>query len=415
MKIINYKDLDANYFAYSRLDEMPSVRAMLADVRQNGDKAVRKYAMQFDALGDDVPFELSREKIRAAYAQVEPATLDALKTAAKNIRTFAQKQMDSMKEFEMEENGQVLGQKIVPLQRAGCYVPGGRYPLPSSALMGVIPAKVAGVKEVIVCSPKIKAVTIVAADLAGADRIFNLGGVQAIGAMAYGTVSVPQVDKITGPGNQYVTAAKKEVYGAVGIDFVAGPSEVMVIADETADASFIAADLLAQAEHDTAARADLLTTSNKLAAEVNAEIDKQLAALSTRETAKLALGNGRIVVVDTMAQAAEIANKRAPEHLELQGKKAEALVPQLYNYGSLFIGPWCAEVFGDYCSGTNHTLPTNGAARYTGGLSVKDYVKVLTYQKASKEVAQKLVPIASEIARVEGLMGHKNAADVRGK
>ena len=413
MKIIDYKNLNASFFTYARLDELPSVRTMLADVRQNGDNAVRRYAVQFDGLGENEPFELTREQIQDAYSQVEPATLKALKAAAERIRSFAKKQMDSMKEFEVEEDGAMLGQRIVPLQSVGCYVPGGRYPLPSSALMGVIPAKVAGVKEVLVCSPKIKPVTIVAADLAGADRIFNLGGIQAIGAMAYGTASVPKVDKITGPGNQYVTAAKKEVYGEVGIDFVAGPSEVMVIADESANAAFIAADLLAQAEHDPKARADLLTTSKTLAEKVNAEVERQLAVLSTKEVAKMAMANSSIVVVETLAQAVEIANRRAPEHLELQGQKAEVLAPQLYNYGSLFIGPFCAEVFGDYCSGTNHTLPTNGAARYTGGLSVKDYVKVLTYQRASERAAKRLVPIASELARVEGLAAHKAAADRR--
>ncbi|VVB56953.1 Histidinol dehydrogenase [uncultured archaeon] len=415
MKRVEYSKLEASFFQYARLDEMPSVRAMLEDVRKNGDKAVRKYAIQFDGLEENEPFELTREQIRSAYAQVEPATLEALKTAARRIRSFAQKQMDSMKEFESEEEGLMLGQKIVPLGRVGCYVPGGRYPLPSTALMTAIPAKVAGVKEVIVCSPKIKAATIVAADLAGADRIFNLGGVQAVGAMAYGTASVPRVDKIVGPGNQYVTAAKKNVYGEVGIDFIAGPSEVMVVADETADAAFVAADMLAQAEHDTAARADLITDSKALAEKVAAELQRQLSVLPTREVAEKALQNGCIVLVDSMEQAVEIADRRAPEHLELQGKKAEKLALQFSNYGSLFIGPWCAEVFGDYCSGTNHTLPTNGAARYTGGLSVKDYVKVLTYQKAGEKGAKKLAPVASELARVEGLFGHKNAADVRAR
>ncbi len=413
MKLVTYNDLDSKFFEYTRLDDLPGVKPILDDVRRNGDKAVLKYSRQFDGL-ESKTLEVSKEEIRQAYEQVDPKTLDALKSAAANIRSFAKKQMESMKEFESEEDGVVLGQRIVPLQRVGCYVPGGRYPLPSSALMGVIPAKVAGVKEVIVCSPKIKPVTIVAADLAGADHIFSVGGIQAIGAMAYGTTTVPRVDKIVGPGNQYVTAAKKEVYGEVGIDFVAGPSEVMVIADEKADAVFIAADLLAQAEHDPQARADLLTTSKKLADEVNAEVDKQLANLSTRDVAKMAMANGTIVVVDTLEQAVEIANRRAPEHLELQVEKPQALVPQLYNYGSLFVGSWCAEVFGDYCSGTNHTLPTNGAARYSGGLSVKDYVKVLTYQQLSKEAARRLVPIASQLAGVEGLMGHKKAADIRG-
>ena len=279
--------------------------------------------------------------------------------------------------------------------------------------MCIIPAKIAGVKEIKVCSPNIKPITIVAADLAGADNIFNIGGVQAIGAMAYGTKTVPKVDKIVGPGNKYVTAAKKEVYGIVGIDFIAGPSEVLVISDETGNAEFIAADLLAQAEHDPNARSDLITISEELAEEVNKEISTQLNELKTKDIAEKSLGNSRIIIVKNLNEAVDISNKRAPEHLELQVRNSEKIVPQLINYGSLFIGKYSAEVFGDYCSGTNHTLTTNGAAKYTGGLSVKDFVKILTFQEITKEGSEEMVKIASKIAEVEGLDAHKKAADIR--
>jgi histidinol dehydrogenase len=280
--------------------------------------------------------------------------------------------------------------------------------------MTVIPAKVAGVKEIIICSPKISNITIVAADIAGADRIFNVGGVQAIGAMAYGTESIPKVDKIVGPGNQYVAAAKKEVYGLVGIDFIAGPSEVLIIADDTGKPDFIAADLLAQAEHDPGSRAEVITFDRKVAEKIILSLDEQLSNLKTKDIAKESIEkNGAIIIVDSMEEAVKIANKRAPEHLELQIKNPETIIPNLNNYGSLFIGGYSAEVFGDYCSGPNHTLPTNGCARYTGGLSVKEYVKVLTFQKVTKEASKDLIKAASKLAEVEGLYAHKNAADIR--
>jgi histidinol dehydrogenase len=356
---------------------------------------------------------LSKEQIKAAYERVDKKTLFLLKKAAENIRFFAEKQLEQFKNFETEKNSMILGQKVIPLRRVGCYVPGGRYPLPSSALMSVIPAKVAGVKEVIVCSPKITPVTIVAADIAGADRIFCIGGIQAIGAMAYGTESVPQVDKIVGPGNKYVTAAKKEVYGIVGIDFIAGPSEVLIIADETGNPEFIAADLLAQAEHDPNARADLITTSKELAKNVNEQIKIQLAKLKTKEVAELALKNGRIVIADNLDVAVSTANRRAPEHLEIQMKNPEEIIEKLCNYGSLFIGENTAEVFGDYCSGTNHVLPTNGAARYTGGLSVKDFVKIVTFQRFKGKIPKEMIQVASGLAEIEGLDAHRNAVDIR--
>ena len=412
MKIINYTELDKSFYAYAETEELEVVKELLQDIKKNGDKAVLKYTEKFDKQKLK-NLELSNEQVKAAYEKVDKKTLSLLKKAAENIRFFAEKQFEQLKNFETEKNDVILGQKVIPLKRVGCYVPGGRYPLPSSALMSIIPAKVAGVKEVIVCSPKITPVIIVAADIAGADRIFCIGGIQAIGAMAYGTESVPQVDKIVGPGNKYVTTAKKEVYGIVGIDFIAGPSEVLIIADETGNPEFIAADLLAQAEHDPNARTDLITTSKELAKNVNERIKIQLAKLKTKEVAELALKNGRIIIADSLERAVSIANGRAPEHLEIQVRNSEKIIEKLCNYGSLFIGENTAEVFGDYCSGTNHVLPTNGAARYTGGLSVKDFVKIVTFQRFTGKISKEMIQVASGLAEIEGLEAHRNAADIR--
>jgi histidinol dehydrogenase len=412
MKIINAERLTKKYYDYLELGEIEVVGQILSEVKKDGDKAVRKYTQKFDNLNLKSTL-ISKQQIKDAYAQVDLNDVKALKQAAKNIKFFAEKQFVTFRDFEIKKDDITLGQKIVPIEKVGCYVPGGRYPLPSSALMNVIPAKVAGVKEIIVCSPKIHSLTIVAADIAGADKIFNIGGVQAIGAMAYGTKSVPKVNTIVGPGNKFVAAAKKEVYGIVGIDFIAGPSEVLIIADDSGNPAFIAADLLAQAEHDPNARCDLLTTSKRIAEKVNEELEIQLAKLATKDIAKVALNNGKIVIVENIAKAIEISNKRAPEHLEIQVKNKKSIISKLTNYGSLFIGNYSAEVFGDYCSGTNHTLPTNGAPNYTGGLSVKDFIKILTYQEMDEKSCSTLGKIASRIAELEGLKGHKNAADIR--
>ena len=413
MKILKAKDLKPEFFENSEAEYIDSVRDILNDIKKRGDIAVREYTKKFDNLDID-NFQLTKAQIKEAYSKVDKETLDALKFAAANIRRFAENQLKSLKDFEVNESGVISGQRIVSIEKVGCYVPGGRYPLPSTALMTVIPAKVAGVKEVIICSPKISPVTIVAADIAGADKIFNVGGVQAIGAMAYGTQTMSRVDKIVGPGNQYVAAAKKEVFGLVGIDFIAGPSEVLVISDESGNPEFIAADLLAQAEHDPSSRAEVITFSREFAEKISQSVDKQLSILKTKDVAGESIDkNGAIILVDNIEEAISIANKRAPEHLELQMKNPDSIISKLKNYGSLFIGEYSAEVFGDYCSGPNHTLPTNGCARYTGGLSVKEYVKVLTFQKVTKEASKDLIRAASKLADVEGLYAHKNAADIR--
>ena len=414
MKIINSSEITPDYYDYIDLEKIDIVSQVLSEVKKNWDTAVSKYTKQFDKLELENTL-ISKEQIQEAYRQVDEKDVDILREAAANIEFFAKEQFKTFEDFEVNRNGVILGQKIIPIEKVGAYVPGWRYPLPSSALMNVIPAKVAGVKEIIVCSPKIHPITIVAADIAGADKIFNIWGIQAIGAMAYGTESVPKVHAIVWPGNKFVAAAKKEVYGTVGIDFIAGPSEVLVIADETGNPEFIAADLLAQAEHDPTARCDLLTTSKEIAQRVNGALEKQLEVLSTREVAKMALKNGKIVVVDDLEEAAKISNKRAPEHLEIQVRDTKKLITKLINYGSLFIGEYSAEVFGDYCSGTNHTLPTNGAPHYTGGLSLKDFLKIVTYQKMDKDSCKTQWRVASRMAELEWLIGHKSAADMRMK
>jgi len=414
MKIIKAKDLQKDFFDYQEMKEIDAVKNIINKVKKQGDKAIIEYTEKFDKIKLK-KFEVTKKEIQKAYKEVNKETISALKKAATNIKFFAKKQMKIIKPFEVKNKGIILGQKIVPIERVGCYVPGGLYPLPSTALMCIIPAKIAGVKEIIVCSPKIKSETIVAADIAGADRIFKVGGIQAIAGMTYGTESIPKVNKIVGPGNKFVTAAKKECYGIVGIDFLAGPSEVLIIADDSADSEILAADLLAQAEHDPNAKAILITTSKTIAKKTMQEVEKQLKELSTRETAKKSISQSTIILVDSIKQAIEISNKKAPEHLELQIESASKIIPKLTNYGSLFIGKYSAEVFGDYCSGTNHTLPTNGAAKYTGGLSVKDFVKILTYQNISKKASKKMIQIASAIAKTEGLEAHKKAAEKRKK
>jgi len=390
---------------------MSTVKEILENVRVNGDKAVLEYNILFDKNPSE-NFELTSAQIKEAYLKVDKETIAALKYASKNIELFAKAQMKQNKDFEMKTSFGVLEQKVIPLQKVGCYVPGGNYPLPSTALMTVIPAKVAGVGEVIVCSPNIKPVVIVAASIAGADRIFNIGGVQAIGALAYGTTQVPCVDKIVGPGNKYVAEAKKEVYGVVGIDFIAGPSEVLIVADESGNPELIAADLLAQAEHDINARANLITTSQKLAGRVKVELEKQLKELSTRAIAEQAIAKSSITVVKDLNDAIKMANEIAPEHLEVQIKNALKYLDKFYNYGSLFVGENSAESLGDYCLGPNHTLPTSKAARYTGGLSVRDFVKIVTIQTVKKK-DKKLIKAAAKLADVEGLMGHKKSAEKR--
>ena len=391
---------------------MKIVDKIIKDVRDKGDAAISYYTKKFDKTVLE-SFVVTKEEIKEAYGQVDKSTIKAIKLAKKNIGFFAKQQLRQFRNFEIKENGMIVGQRVVPIEKIGVYIPGGNYPLPSTALMCIVPARLAGVKGIIACSPKIGSETIVAADIAGADKIFKIGGAQAIAAMAYGTKQIPKVDKIVGPGNVYVTAAKKAVYGDCGIDFLAGPSEVMIIADETADYKFIAIDLMAQLEHDINARAFLVANSTASVKKVQIEIKKLMIDLATKSVIKQSLKNLRIKIVKDMGEAASFANEIAPEHLELQIKNPEKYVNRLVNYGSLFLGKYSAEAFGDYCSGTNHVLPTNGGARFTSGLSVRDFIKLQTYQKMDETGVIKLAPIALKLSQIEGLDAHNRSIKIR--
>ncbi len=412
MKIVEYKNLDDVFFKNIQFDTISSVNEIINDVKNFGDAAVLKYSKQFGD-GEAEQLRVTKKEIEEAYKQVDTETLEALTIAINNVKEFAQKQLSCLKNLDTSVSGLSLGHRVIPLESAGCYIPGGNYPLPSTAVMTIVPAKTAGVKRVVACSPKIKPVTIAACDIAGADEIYRAGGVQAIAAMAYGTETIGAVDKIVGPGNRYVTAAKKQVYGDCGIDFLAGPSEVLIIADETSNPQFVAADMLAQCEHDMDARAYLICFSDNFAKNVSEIAEKMLKNLKTRDIASVSFEKSYAVVVNRIEEAIAISDKRAPEHLEICFKNAEKYADSFKNYGSLFIGNYSAEVFGDYCAGTNHTLPTNRVSRYSGGLSVFDFVKIQTYQMAEKMNAQELIPCASKLASVEGLAAHKFAAEVR--
>jgi len=392
-------------------EDLDAVRQMIREVRAEGDAAVLRYTQKFD--GKQARYEVSPEERRRTISDTDPKLVGEMRNAARNIRRFSWLQNRSIIPFKAELDGNIVGQKLIPIEKAGCYVPGGRYPLVSTALMTIIPAKTAGVDEVIVCSPRISKEVIAACEIAGADRIFSIGGAQAVAALAFGTETVPKVDKIVGPGNRFVALAKKEVYGTTGIDFVAGPSEILIIADDQADPRFVAADLLAQAEHDTDARLYLVVFSRMMAHKVCREIDRQLTDLPTRAVAEASLGSGEIYVAKDADEAISISDQIAPEHLEIMTMRPGYIASRARNFGSLFIGSLSAESFGDYCTGPNHTLPTAGASRYTGGLSVLDFLKVVTYQELSARGARALSRTAQALAKAEGLEGHRRAAGMR--
>lgn len=397
------------------------VRPLLEEVRLHGDTAVRALTLRYDGVQLE-SFRVEKEEIRGAFAHVPEGLVAAIRRCIDRLHLFCERQLADYKDFDMEvEPGLFIGQRVVPIERVGVYAPGGRFPLISSVYMGVVPARVAGVREVVVCSPpayqgSVHPALLVAAELAGADEVYRIGGVQAIAALAYGTESVRAVHKIVGPGNAFVTAAKREVYGQVGIDFVAGPSEVLIIADEQADAEVVAADLLAQAEHDPDASPVLVTTSASLAERVRAEVTRQVASLATAAVAKAAVErNGLIILASSREKAIAIANRRAPEHLELQVRDVEPYLAGLRNFGSLFLGAGAAEALGDYSSGLNHVLPTNGAARYTGGLGVRDFVKVQTVLRVEGGLPTCPIEDGVQLARAEGLEAHARSLQVRRK
>lgn len=399
------------------------VEEIISNVKKMGDKALQSYSKKFDDCTRN-SFKLTKEEIKKAYEDVGEEEVFKMKEAMKNILEFAKAQKNTilpLSDFSPAE-GVILGHKIIPIDSCCCYIPGGNYPLYSSAWMLAIPAKIAGVKRVVACSPSIKGTnkihpkTIVAMDLAKVDEIYVLGGAQAIAAFSYGTENIKPVSLIVGPGNRYVTEAKRQCFGQVGIDFIAGPSEVFILADKTAKKEIITADLLAQSEHDLNAKSILVTTDEKLGEEVLKEVEYQLEKLSTKNIAKISWENyGEIIVVENIEEGISLANEYAPEHLEIHTAAPESYLDKFTQYGSLFLGEYTAEVFGDYASGTNHTLPTSKAACYTGGVWVGTFLKICTYQSMTKDAAKKLSFLVEELATGEGLEGHSKAAKIRRK
>lgn len=400
-----------------------TVGGIIDNVIHNGDNALIEYNRRFDNC-ERKTLRISREEIEEAYRQVSSEDLEDIRKAAANIRAFAEAQkgtLGELRDFSPSE-GIMLGHRVIPVDSCCCYVPGGGYPLYSTALMLGIPAKTAGVRRVTACSPVIRGTdtihpkTLVAMDIAGIDEIYAVGGAQAIAAFSYGTDQIEPVNMIVGPGNSFVTEAKRQCYGKVGIDFVAGPSEVLVIADGHADPEVIAADILAQSEHDREAKGLVVTTDEALGKAIIDAVEKQLPTLDTEEIARSSWNDfGEIIVADSLEEAVDYANKYAPEHLEVnvEDSRTDYVVNSLRNYGSLFIGGNTAEVFGDYASGTNHTLPTLGAARYTGGVWVGTFLKTCTYQRMSSDAMMGIAPLVSNLARGEGLIGHARAAEIR--
>ena len=451
IKIQKYSDVEDSFFNGRDFGgSIDTVKEVLSNVKQSGDKALAQYGAKFD-VSSPASFEIPTHELKAAADKLQknnPDLYKSLKYSADLALRFAKKQRESFDDFEIElESGVYTGQKNIPVERAGAYVPAGRFPLVSTVVMTITPAVAAGVKEVILCTPPrvhpddmAKAREqglgipgepftggkpyadeniMAAAYICGVNRVFACGGAQAIGAMAFGTESIPRVDVIVGPGNKFVAEAKKLVYGTVGIDMVAGPTEVFIIADSTANPKWVAADLLAQAEHDIVAQPVMATCDKELAQKVALEIEEQLKTLSTRATASESIKNcGRIIITDTIEQACEAANRKAPEHLELamaEGAERNKACSFVHNYGSLFIGHGSAEVFGDYAAGLNHTLPTSGSARFTGGLSVRVFLKTVTTLRTveGSSGAAASAEAAGHLGDAEGLAGHARAAHIR--
>lgn len=403
-----------NYSEYEQ-----GVAEILANVKEKKDKALFEYTKKFDKAkisADNI--KVTEEEIREAYGQVSTELVEIIRKALVNIQIYHEKQRQ-YSWFDSKQDGTILGQKVTPLQRVGVYVPGGKAAYPSSVLMNIMPAKVAGVDEIIMVTPpgkdgKVNPTTLVAAKEAGADAIYKVGGAQAVAALAYGTESIPKVDKIVGPGNIYVALAKKAVYGHVSIDAIAGPSEILVIADETANPRYVAADLLSQAEHDELASAILVTTSEELAVKVSEEVDKFVAELSRGEIIQKSLDNyGYILVTDTMDEAIETANEIASEHLEIQTKNPYDIMTKIRNAGAIFIGEYASEPLGDYFAGPNHVLPTNGTAKFFSPLSVDDFIKKSSIISYSKEALRAVHEEIEAFATAEHLTAHANSIKVR--
>ena len=421
IKIYNYGEVpNAEIFAREKLSANVEavVAEIIANVRQRGDAALREYARKFDKaeLGD---LEVSQEEIQAAVCAVEPEFLEILREAAANIRSYHEKQVRT--NFVINErNGVILGQKLMPIEKVGLYVPGGTAAYPSTVLMDSIPAKIAGCREIVIVTPpgkdgKVNPVILAAAKIAGVDRIFKVGGAQAVAALAYGTESIPRVDKIVGPGNAYVAEAKKQVFGRVSIDMIAGPSEILVVADATANPRFVAADLLSQAEHDKMASAVLVTDSRELAEAVSRELEDQIPLLPRAEIARASIdNNGKIIVAENdLMKAIHIANEIAPEHLELCVDQPFDYLDKIKHAGSIFMGKYCPEALGDYFAGPNHTLPTSGTARFSSPLSVDDFVKKSQFTYFTADALAAVADKVAYFAEKEGLGAHAKSATIR--
>jgi histidinol dehydrogenase len=391
-----------------------NVKKILNEVRKAGDKALIKYTKLFDR--HSLPLKIDTEEIKEKAKEVSKEVLDALKFAAQRIRKFHKRQLESS--WQYKEGDITLGQIIRPLHRIGAYVPGGKASYPSTVLMNIIPAQVAGVTEIAVCVPtpqgEINPTVCAALELLDIKEVYRIGGAQAIGALAYGTETIKKVDKIVGPGNIYVATAKKLVFGEVDIDMIAGPSEIMIVADSSANPAFIASDMLSQAEHDEMASSILVTTSEKLAFEVKKEISKQLKNLPKAEIAKKSLKNfGAILLVKSLEEATEFVNEIAPEHLEIMTEHPDELLPMIKNAGAIFLGQWNTEPIGDYVAGPNHTLPTGGTARFFSPLGVYDFIKRSSIIKIGKNGFKKFAPYVEILATLEGLQAHANTVKIR--
>lgn len=421
MKIQDYYEIDKSTLFLRRLEDSgveSVVREIIQDVAANGDAALLQYAKKFDRA-ELTALEVTQAELDDALLSISTELLDAMQTAAENIRAFHSMQL--REGFRLERpNGVYMGQKITPIEKVGLYIPGGTASYPSTVFMNAIPAKLAGCSLVVMVSPpnvsgNIAAPILAAAKLAGVDRVFKAGGAQAIAALSYGTESVPKVDKIVGPGNAYVAEAKRQVFGRVAIDMIAGPSEILVVADETATPAFVAADLLSQAEHDALSSAVLITSSRTLAERVSAEVERQLRALPREAIARASIeNNGKIIVVDDLLCAIDLSNDLAPEHLELCVREPERYLAYVKNAGSVFLGNDCPESLGDYLAGPNHTLPTSGTARFSSPLGVDDFVKKTQYTYFSREALAELADKIAVFARAEGLEAHARAALIRG-
>lgn len=410
------KIINREIIAYPEYED--TVKKIVSDISDRGDAALFEYSEKFDGVRID-PLEVSDAEIEEAFANVDPSLRETIEEAKANIEAYHRLQL--REGFRMEKSGGiVLGQKITPVEKVGIYVPGGTASYPSTVLMNAIPAKIAGVSEIIMVTPtktgKIKPEILVAAKLCGVTRIFKCGGAQAVAALAYGTESIPRVDKIVGPGNIFVALAKKQVFGVVDIDMIAGPSEILVVADEKAEADHVAADLLSQAEHDKLASAVLVTNSRSLADRVSAELERQIPMLSRADIARTSVDtNGKIIVVESVDRAIEIANLIAPEHLELYLDDPFTYLDKVKNAGSVFLGKYSPEPLGDYFAGPNHTLPTGGSARFSSALSVDDFVKKTQYIYYPEAELEKVSGKIAGFARAEGLGAHAAAVEIRFK